>query len=238
MSGLIALDEDWHVHSTFSDGNSTLAENIERAEQIGLRTICLVDHVRRDSAWVPDFMAAVSAIRARTSLRVYCSVEAKILDRSGELDLPEELPGIDFVHVADHRFPLESGPADPADIRRGLAARELDAADLIASLVDATEGALIRAPGGLIAHLFSILPKAGLSETDVPPRSIMRMAATAKRTGARLEVNEKWSCPSLATVRIFRAAGVPIVASTDSHHASAIGAYSYVGATSEGLQTR
>ena len=35
MSSPIALDEDFHVHSTFSDGASTLAENVEVACNAG-----------------------------------------------------------------------------------------------------------------------------------------------------------------------------------------------------------
>ncbi len=40
-----ALDEDYHVHSTFSDGASSPAENLAAAESAGLRTICMADHV-------------------------------------------------------------------------------------------------------------------------------------------------------------------------------------------------
>jgi putative hydrolase len=58
------LSEDYHVHSTFSDGVSTVAENVQAARQRGLRTLCLVDHVRRDSAWVPDFVTAVERCAA------------------------------------------------------------------------------------------------------------------------------------------------------------------------------
>jgi len=53
---MIAFDEDFHVHSTFSDGASTLAENVRVARERRLRTLCLVDHVRADTAWLPDFV--------------------------------------------------------------------------------------------------------------------------------------------------------------------------------------
>jgi PHP domain len=59
----VALDQDFHVHSTFSDGASTLAENVAAARDRELRTLCLVDHVRRDTAWVPEFVAAVGQYR-------------------------------------------------------------------------------------------------------------------------------------------------------------------------------
>ena len=63
-SGLVALDEDHHVHSTFSDDAvSTVADNVRAARDRGLRVVCLADHVRQGSAWVPDFVAAVREVR-------------------------------------------------------------------------------------------------------------------------------------------------------------------------------
>ena len=63
MSRSRRFDEDFHVHSTFSDDAvSTLAENVRAARERGLRTLCLVDHVRRDTAWVPEFTAAVARL--------------------------------------------------------------------------------------------------------------------------------------------------------------------------------
>jgi putative hydrolase len=44
-------------------------------------------------------------------------------------------------------------------------------------------------------------------------------------------VNEKWSCPSPRTVAALAAAGVPLVAGSDSHHCRDIGRYDSVAAT-------
>ena len=51
-------DEDNHVHSTFSDGKGTIAENIAAAEAVGLKRLVCVDHVRLDTTYVPEFVAA------------------------------------------------------------------------------------------------------------------------------------------------------------------------------------
>src|ERR1700685_314227 len=100
-----ALDEDFHVHSTFSDGESSLAENVQAARERALRTLCLVDHVRRGTAWLPELTPAVAPFRTQPGPRVLAGVEAKILDTSGRLDLPSGLDGIDLVLIADHQFP-------------------------------------------------------------------------------------------------------------------------------------
>jgi putative hydrolase len=79
----------------------------------------------------------------------------------------------------------------------------------------------------VIAHLFSVLPKLGLSESDVPEELLDQLAAITARSDAKIEISERWSCPSARTLRPFLDHGVPIVLSTDSHRRETIGRYSY-----------
>ncbi len=232
MTGQVALDEDFHVHSTFSDGASTLAENVQAARERGLRTLCLVDHVRRDTAWLPDFTAAVSRHRHQSGTRVLAGVEAKILDSSGRLDVPPGLDGIDLVLIADHQFPTDNGPVHPDDMRAAIGYGGVTAAEAIERLCDATAnalGATDRQP--LIAHLFSVLPKIELDETMVPEPLLARLAERVAAAGAMVEVNEKWSCPSARTVTAMARAGVSLVAGSDSHHCRDVGVYRSVRLT-------
>ena len=228
-SGLVALDEDHHVHSTFSDDAvSTVAENVRAARERGLRVVVLADHVRRGSPWVPDFVAAVRELRPAPDLEVLAGVEAKILNGTGELDLPPSLRGVDRVLIADHQYPGDHGPVPPEDMRDGLERRQCSAADIIDGLIAATLGALERAALPQLAHLFSLLPKIGLDEADVPGSALDHLAQGCYRAGARVEVNEKWACPSPRTIRALAAAGVPLVASTDSHDCATVGRYARV----------
>ncbi len=227
--GLAALDEDHHVHSAFSDDAvSTVAENVRAARERGLRVIVLADHVRQSSAWIPEFVAAVRDLEPGPGLQVLAGVEAKILNGAGELDLPPSLRGVDRVLIADHQYPGDHGPVPPQDVRAALERRECSAADIIDGLVAATLGALERAALPQLAHLFSLLPKMGLDEADVPGAALDHLAQGCYRAGARVEVNEKWGCPSPRTIRALAAAGVPLVASTDSHDCATIGRYQRV----------
>jgi len=234
MSSRVALDEDFHVHSTFSDGVSTLAENVAAARERGLRTLCLVDHVRRDTAWVPDFIAAVEQYRHQPGLRVLAGVEAKILDSTGQLDIPPDLGsrvGIDLVLVADHRFPADNGPVHPAEVRAAIAYGGMTAAEAIERLCEATANSLRSGFQPLLAHLFSLLPKIGLNEAMVPDPLLTHLAKRVAHAGAMIEVNEKWSCPSPRTVAAMANAGVSLVAGTDSHQCRNIGVYESVRLT-------
>jgi putative hydrolase len=234
VTGGVSLDEDHHVHSTFSDDAvSTLAQNVDAARRRGLRTLCLADHVRGDSSWVPEFVSAVAALRPGAGVGLLAGVEAKMLDRTGRLDLPGDAGGADVVLIADHQFPGDLGPVYPRAMRDAIAGGLVAVAEVIDCLIDATAGALSMAARQLaqrpqLAHLFSILPKMGLDEASVPDRAVGRLAQQARAAGARLEVNEKWACPSARTVRAFAEAGVEVVASTDSHDCRGVGAYRHV----------
>jgi putative hydrolase len=216
-----------HVHSTYSDGSGTVAENVIAAERAGLVAITCVDHVRRDTDWTPAFAEEVRGVDHGTDLEVRSAVEAKILDTSGELDLPADIGGVDRVYAADHRVPLDDGPADPAAIRIAIADGEMDPSAAIESICEATANAAGRRPNLVIAHLFSVLPKIGLDESDVADRSLERLAAAASDAGSSIEIDERWGCPSARTLRHFQNAGVPILLSTDSHSPETIGRYRY-----------
>ena len=80
----------------------------------------------------------------------------------------------------------------------------------------------------MLAHLFSVLPKAGLTEDMVPAPLLAQLASRVARAGAMVEVNEKWSCPSARSVAAMADAGVHLVAGSDSHHCRDVGVYDSV----------
>jgi putative hydrolase len=223
---------DFHVHSTFSDDAvSTLAENIAAASTRGLRELRLVDHVRRDTAWVPEFLAAVRAENVPEGLIVHSGVEAKILDSTGALDIPVDLvigkDGVDAVLIADHQFPGIGGAWSPREAREKLDAG-LAVQDALDILITATIAAMESVPAAQLAHCFSILPKIGLDESELSEEHLAAWAEAAARTGTLIEVNEKWGCPGTRAIAAARAAGATLVASTDSHVSADVGVYSRV----------
>ena len=228
----IRLDEDWHVHSTFSDGADTLAANIDAARSRGLRHLGCVDHVRRDSTYLAEYVAAISAVRDSVPMTLSIGVEAKILDAGGRLDLPVKLKGVEVVYIADHQFPDTDGPVSPRVMRESIAAKERDGARVLDELAAATIGAMrqneSRRRQLVLAHLFSIVPKLGLSENQIADSTLRAIAHCAADSGTIVEVSERWRCPSPRMLRICRSYGVRIVASTDSHRAADIAAYDYV----------
>ena len=216
---------DLHVHSTFSDGASTVEENLASAKAHGMHTLGMVDHVRKDTTYVPEFAAAVRALDGTAGLRVLLGVEAKILDVAGDVDMPSDMPSLDYVLVADHQVPRPDGPAHPRDVKAALESGSLSAAVVIVDLVEATVNSLACYDRVVFAHLFSILPKCGLGEDDVPEALVRRLGQAVAAAGAVVEINEKWTCPSVRVASILARCGVRITLSTDAHHEARVGRY-------------
>lgn len=222
--------QDMHVHSTFSDGANSLEENLAEAERLGLTELGCVDHVRVDTDWVPGYAAAVAALRERTGVRLQCGIEAKLLDTGGALDLPEPCPGVDAIYAADHQVPLADGPHHPRDIRAALEDGSVSDEEIIGAIIASTAAAVQSHDGIVIAHFFSILPKIGIEESQVALEPLQDLARATAATGARIEVSERWRCPSPRTLRPFADHGVPILLSTDSHRRETIGRYDHCAA--------
>jgi putative hydrolase len=228
----LSLDEDFHVHSRFSDGVDMPIDNVLAATAVGLKRLGCVDHVRRDTTYVPEFVAAIRELRSRTAIELMIGIEAKILDVSGALDLPGTIEGVDLVYVADHQVPTSTGSVSPRVVREHVESKAGHAASVIEELVAATVAAMRRGSGTrarlVLAHLFSVLPKIGIDEHAVPDGAIRRIVDTAAETATIIEVSERWRCPGPRVVAAALESGVRVVASTDSHAARDIGRYDYV----------
>lgn len=235
------LTEDMHAHSTFSDGLDSIDRNVEMAIRRGLKKFCQVDHVRAGSDWLPEYVSAVESARHRHGhlIEILCGVEAKLLNCRGDLDLPALPDGVDLLLAADHQFPIGSACFTPREVIEIIANGTCSVQDLLGGLIDAYEGVIATWTHRVIlAHPFSILPKVGLSESQLMTDRVRKLATRAATAGAAVEVSERWKCPSARTLVHFVEEGVTCYASTDAHRARDIGSYDYVRQTLESMRTK
>ncbi len=194
---------DLHVHSkASSDGRSDLVELAETGRALGRRYLAITDHSRArplglDVARLAEHAAAIRALDARLGgrPRLLAGVEVDVLP-SGALDLPEEaLRGLDCVVASIHsRF------TDPAKKNTERIARALRS--------------------GMV-HVLGHPTGRRIGGRDAYALDLGRILEVAREEEVALEVNAMPERLDLTDVgcRAAKAAGVPVVISSDAHDA-------------------
>ncbi|WP_242342786.1 DNA polymerase/3'-5' exonuclease PolX [Anaeromyxobacter terrae] len=195
---------DLHVHSrASSDSRSELAEIAASAGTLGRRYVAITDHSRArplglDAPRLAEHAAAIRALDARLGGRPHllAGVEVDVLP-TGALDLPEEaLAGLDCVVASIH-----SHLADPA-------ARNTER--------------IVRALRSGVVHVLGHPTGRQLGTRDAYALDLERVLDVAREEDVALEVNAMPERLDLtdAGCRAAKAAGVPVVISTDAHDAT------------------
>jgi putative hydrolase len=106
---------DYHIHTTFTDGSSTIEEYIQTGINCRLQAIVFTEHVRKTSPWYLEFVETIETLRGsyKNNLDIFHGIETKILNTDGELDATDEmLDTAELVLGSVHRFPgHNSAPA-------------------------------------------------------------------------------------------------------------------------------
>lgn len=105
------LTFDWHTHTVYSHGKGTIEDNVMEARRKRLTSVAVTDHgpghvgygFRRKE--IKNMREEIDALnRKYDDIEIYMSVEANIINASGELDVrPEEFELYDFV-IAGYHF--------------------------------------------------------------------------------------------------------------------------------------
>ena len=96
--------EDYHVHSSYNDHSAldlTVKNALDRAAEVGLKTLAFTEHVRRSSSWVPQYIQEIKNLRESSTTNVIIGFEAKILS-DGSIDCLEEYSEAYFIIASFH----------------------------------------------------------------------------------------------------------------------------------------
>lgn len=204
------MKTDWHIHSCFSDGENTPEEIVEAAISDGYGTICITDHVRRDSEWLPEFHQEIERLKKShgSSVQLYSAMETTALDFTGALDARDEFYSlVDFTYAAVHNIPDGTGFMSPEKISANPEEALENWRRTLLGVLDNPRVQVIVHPG----HIFR---KRGI----FIPESIYRpLAEKAARNDVAFEVNTKYHVPDAACLAILRRAGTRTVRGSDAH---------------------
>ena len=101
------IHSDKHIHSSWTDGEGTVLQITERAEELGLNHIAITEHVREDSTYFSDYLDEIEDARKQRHVDILSGFEAKISNFSGDIDVSQYALGKADIKIASvHRFPM------------------------------------------------------------------------------------------------------------------------------------
>lgn len=99
----------FHNHSAWSDGNNSLLEMAQQAEQLGLKFISFNDHFGQVGITNPlnekrliKYLQEIEAVRKKVNIRVFSGVEIDILQNGTLPSSPKKLRELDVVIASVH----------------------------------------------------------------------------------------------------------------------------------------
>lgn len=205
---------DFHIHSTWTDGLSCNAENMEAARQQGLAAIAVTEHVNFQSDWYARFAAEVELLRQNEQvLEVYYGMEVAVTDYRGGLKADKSLMNqAELLVGVVHSYPKDQGGFWRPD---ELAAEEALRREIAALRGLAAEGEInvIGHPGGTYFR----------HHGPFPIEALKPVFAIAAERGVAVEVNARycWDLPGM--VRILRETNPRVSCGSDAHHANEVG---------------
>jgi putative hydrolase len=193
---MLNMKEDYHVHTNFNDhspSNLSVRNVIKVADQIGLDTIALTEHVRKSSKWIPDYLDAIDKARAnKPRVKIITGFEAKILE-DGTIDFPEEYSNY-FVIASFH---TKYGNKN--------------------KWIRALETAIKCPYVNVIGHL------APEESFNLDNAELHELAILLYKYNQTVELNAKYKRPPLDWLRIFRKQKIPLHLGSDAHRLQDIG---------------
>lgn len=209
--------QDLHIHTTITDGSSTLEEYVKRAIELNLQEIAFTEHVRRSSSWFPSFVEQVELLQEsyRNTIQIYHGIEAKILDLDGHLDATDEmLDTAQIILGSVHRFPqfCMKGYGNMHEIPRDEFARiEFSLSEAI---ITKSEADVLAHPGGMYARKFRV---------PFPERYQETLIALANKYDTAIEINSSYLQEVSFNCALFYRLNPCISLGSDAHKKDELG---------------
>ena len=102
------MNVDFHLHSTWSDGQNSIQQILQRAKENNLTEIAITDHIRKESTYFDDYQQEIDSLNeTEKNLNIYSGFEAKVSDFTGNIDVCEDVVNkSDLAIISVHRYPL------------------------------------------------------------------------------------------------------------------------------------
>lgn len=207
---------DLHMHTNYTDGQNSLADMILAANQKGLNTIAITEHVRANSDWINRYVEDVCKFRENSYTNVILGFETKIIDMNGNLDIPKEaLNCAEIIICSVHRIP-GIHPMEDELIISGLNP------DITTDIYICALKAICRnSYVDIIGHPFDLLYKHKVPLPD--EESMHDLARYISMHGKAVEINTRYMVPSQDFIEICKMYNIKFSIGSDAHSNSRVG---------------
>lgn len=204
---------DFQMHTTWTDGQSSVREMIDSARAAGLAAMAITEHVNEASAWYPQFVADVQAARADAGgMQVFYGAEIAAADFHGGLKAEPERIETEIVLGVVHRYPKEGGGFWTFD--------EVKKEDAVALELRALEGLakggridVLGHPGGTTFKKFGPFPYEWMEPAFI----------AARDHGVAVELNTKYLWDPAGALAVLRRVNPLVSFGSDAHRAADVG---------------
>ncbi|MBF0270973.1 MAG: PHP domain-containing protein [Magnetococcales bacterium] len=207
---------EYHVHSDFSDGASSVSKTMAVARAKGIERLIFTEHTEPElvagPGWFERYARTVRDLRRSEAggMEVVLGLEVPILDLEGNLLATEEmLTESEFILGAVHAYPGYGWDLSGIDPARAI---DLEFRSLLA-LIDHPRVHAIAHPGGVCSKYVTPFPMALFEEVVI----------RAKAQGKGLELNPAYHYPMGPFLEICRRHGVLLAPGSNAHHPDEIG---------------
>ncbi|WP_290595656.1 MULTISPECIES: PHP domain-containing protein [unclassified Archaeoglobus] len=213
---------DYHIHTTYSDGQSSIESYIIRAKELGLKEIAITDHIWRTSEWVDDYVNEIRELSEKHNFKVHAGLEAKAIDLDGNVDISKsDRKKVDFVMgVVHRRLPDEDSIFKDLFNLNPLKIQEIEVILIKRMILKGVD---------IIGHpmrtFYKFKQKCSI-DFDLKPEFICKIADYAAKMGAILEWNIKLP-GSLKILNFYLEKGSLFTIGTDSHSCEDLGSVNY-----------
>jgi len=207
---------DYHSHTYFTDAIGTPLEYASVAEEKGLSSFAITEHIWRTSRWLNELLREIKEARKKTKVVILSGVEAKQINIFGDIDVKEtDARKVDIVLGSVHAYPTEKDHVfvDPKDISVEKAL-EIETEAMIALAKNEQVD--------VIAHPF-ILYKKYFNKGTIPVEYGIKVIAAAIDNDVALEVNNKYKVPDKEFLKTVLELGAKISIGSDAHQPNDIG---------------
>lgn len=218
---------DYHLHTTYSDGRSTVAEMVEAGRSAGLKEIGIADHGPRNiGAGVKEknsFLAIKEELDqlqiTRPDSRLLLGAEVNIISPGGELDLDEgTIAELDYLIIGLHPFVWPQGLQGLSWVIENQLVRFIPA--LKRRVQNANTKALVEA---IHKNKVWAISHPGLKM----PIEIPEVSRACLARDTAWEINTGHRFPSYAEVLKAAKTGVDFVVNSDAHFPETVGSLEY-----------